>query len=422
MVVAVGLSLTMGLGAGCGGDVRAVRSQLGSPPPDEYTVVPPAMMTYILGDDMLLENRDNSGLVSTGTMATVCNSALAVTFLGEVAMFRNSLVYLMAGSGERAMLIANFSQASDPFGEGGPYGSGETFILRYAASEEVRRFSCGTDLRLGVLANAYDPATDTVIGWPQLPSLSDPCQNGKENNGLVNAYLTDPALNPESCYGPTPLAEHFKIMAMSWPGFLGGEPFVGVFWEDLRRDAIDRKVNGVEVDPYVVDHDFNDGGVALQFRPLQPTACGARSPGFWGGPGLGLVGAEDLAQLAALHLRDSAGGDFDPLTTDELGGWLRSASAFNMAYALSRQLAAMVLNVRLGALPSSAIVMAQGTRSGGASGYTTLRSLVDEADAELALHGFTNARSPWRTYQERLKTALDYANNNVSFWSCGRAP
>ena len=38
-----------------------------------------------------------------------------------------------------------------------------------------------------------------------------------------------------------------------------------------------------------------------------------------------------------------------------------------------------------------------------------------EANTELGLHGSTLAGSPYRNYQELLKTALDSANNNLTF-------
>ena len=38
-----------------------------------------------------------------------------------------------------------------------------------------------------------------------------------------------------------------------------------------------------------------------------------------------------------------------------------------------------------------------------------------EANTELGLHGLTTDGSPYRSYQESLKNALDAANNNLNF-------
>jgi hypothetical protein len=42
-----------------------------------------------------------------------------------------------------------------------------------------------------------------------------------------------------------------------------------------------------------------------------------------------------------------------------------------------------------------------------------------EANTELGLHGLTLSGSPYRSYQEALKNALDRANNNLSFVQSG---
>lgn len=95
--------------------------------------------------------------------------------------------------------------------------------------------------------------------------------------------------------------------------------------------------------------------------------------------------------------------------------WLLGATATNMAYMLSAQLAAMELNVEAGFVNGSALVYAPGTNSANGLGFAKISDLMAEANAELTLHGTALAGDSWRSYQEALKNALDKANNNQTF-------
>lgn len=136
----------------------------------------------------------------------------------------------------------------------------------------------------------------------------------------------------------------------------------------------------------------NTGNVAV---------CGASLP------------ASDLAWLVGLNLRDGAGNNFDPATYTVFRSWLLSASATNMAYMLSAQLSAMELNVLNGKVNGGAIIYAPGT--GGPSDFKTVCQVMTLANTELGLHGSVLSGSPYRTYQEALKNALDRANNDQNF-------
>lgn len=130
--------------------------------------------------------------------------------------------------------------------------------------------------------------------------------------------------------------------------------------------------------------------------------------------------ADELALLAALNLRNAAGGDFDPANYSQFRAWLLDARATNMAYMLSAQLAAMELNVEAGFVSGGALVyapellpfMPAGLNS---LGFISINDLTAAADAELWLHGYTPAGNADRAYQEALKNALDKANNNMTF-------
>jgi hypothetical protein len=120
----------------------------------------------------------------------------------------------------------------------------------------------------------------------------------------------------------------------------------------------------------------------------------------------------DLAWLTSLNLRDGAGNGFDPATYASFRTWILSATATNMAYMLSAQLAAMELNVLNGKVNGSAIVYAPGT---GGSDFKSICTLMGLANTELGAHASVLSGSPYRAYQEALKTALDRANNDLNF-------
>jgi hypothetical protein len=143
---------------------------------------------------------------------------------------------------------------------------------------------------------------------------------------------------------------------------------------------------------------------------------GGLTLGFWSNKnGLALVDPADRAALSALNLRNADGSAFDAATNAALKTWLLNASATNMAYMLSVQLAVMKLNVLNGFVSGSAVIHAPGASSADANGFMTVNALMAEADASLLANGVTVAAGPIRTYQEALKNALDKGNNNLNF-------
>jgi hypothetical protein len=95
--------------------------------------------------------------------------------------------------------------------------------------------------------------------------------------------------------------------------------------------------------------------------------------------------------------------------------WLLGATATNMSYMLSAQLAAMELNLEAGFVQPGALIYAPGTNSANGLGFATVGAVVAEAEAELCAHATAFAGDPNRAYQEALKNALDNANNNMTF-------
>jgi hypothetical protein len=159
-----------------------------------------------------------------------------------------------------------------------------------------------------------------------------------------------------------------------------------------------------------------DDNKTVEFGNLCLGAGGGLTLGFWSNKnGQALFGNDDLALMVRLNLRNADGTTFDPASYAKFRTWLLSATATNMAYMLSAQLAAMELNVFNGKVKGDALIYAPGTKSANDLGFATVNAVMEEANAELGLHGLTLADSPDRAYQEALKNALDKANNNTTF-------
>jgi hypothetical protein len=183
--------------------------------------------------------------------------------------------------------------------------------------------------------------------------------------------------------------------------------------------AIDKGGNVTNLDnfKYMVSVS-NDGGTTehLDFGNVCIGSGGGLTLGFWSNKnGQALFLSDDLALMVTLHLKNAIGDDFDPNNYTAFRTWLLGANATNMAYMLSAQLAAMELNVFNGKVSSSALIYAPGAKSASPTGFAKVSELMTEANAELSIHGLTNVAGVDRTYQETLKTALDNANNNMTF-------
>lgn len=155
----------------------------------------------------------------------------------------------------------------------------------------------------------------------------------------------------------------------------------------------------------------------VTFGNLCLGAGGGLTLGFWSNKnGAALY---NNAVAVAQNLRDASGNHFDPTNHKTFRTWILNASATNMAYMLSAQLAAMTQNVANGNVSGSALVYAPGTGAANPLGYATIAGLIAEANALLAANGYTVAAGPDRTAQEAVKNALDYANNNYNFVQAG---
>ncbi|MEX0630355.1 MAG: hypothetical protein WEE67_08370 [Chloroflexota bacterium] len=159
----------------------------------------------------------------------------------------------------------------------------------------------------------------------------------------------------------------------------------------------------------------------VEFGNLCLGPGGGHTLGYWsnrngqatmndsGGPG------SELTLLSLLNLKNAIGADFNPTTYAQFRTWLLHATAVNMAYMLSAQLAAMELNVEAGFVSGSALVYAPDVDDGDPSDFLTISSLMTLANTALGADGYTPAGDPNRDEQEDLKDALDAANNNLTF-------
>ncbi|HSU17945.1 hypothetical protein [Longimicrobium sp.] len=154
----------------------------------------------------------------------------------------------------------------------------------------------------------------------------------------------------------------------------------------------------------------------VTFGNLCVGAGGGLTLGFWSNKnGQSFIDAADLAMLTALNLRNANGTGFDPANYAGFRSWILSATATNMAYMLSAQLAAMELNVFNGKVNGGSLIYAPGSTSANALGFAAVNAVMAEANTELGAHGVATDGSAFRSYQEALKNALDRGNNNLNF-------
>jgi hypothetical protein len=154
----------------------------------------------------------------------------------------------------------------------------------------------------------------------------------------------------------------------------------------------------------------------VEFGNVCLGAGGGLTLGFWSNKnGQALFGEGDRLEMVALNLRNATGAPFDPASYTAFRTWILNATATNMAYMLSAQLATMRLNVYNGFVSGNALIYAPGTNSANLLGFATVNAVIAEANASLGAFGYTLYGHPQRAYQEALKNALDKANNNLNF-------
>jgi hypothetical protein len=192
--------------------------------------------------------------------------------------------------------------------------------------------------------------------------------------------------------------------------------------------------NWINTDPYEPDAFINPASLPFASITLAPGddktvafgnvcvgAGGGHTLGFWsnknGQATMSDYGADgpELQMLRDASLRNANGSAFDPTTYAQFRTWLLSANAVNMAYMLSAQYAAMLLNVEAGFVSPLALAW-------NGSSFVTISSLLAAAETQLVANGSTPDGNANRSAQEQLKTTLDAANNNTNFVQATACP
>jgi len=146
------------------------------------------------------------------------------------------------------------------------------------------------------------------------------------------------------------------------------------------------------------------GCITFDFGDFCLGAGGGLTLGFWSNKnGQSLFGADDLALMVNLPLKNADLSDFNPTSYTAFRTWILAANAVQMKNMLSAQLAAMELNVLNGVVSGNAFTYTPGL------GVLTVNQLMNAAIADL------NDPNSTRAHNELLKNALDGLNNNRYF-------
>lgn len=259
----------------------------------------------------------------------------------------------------------------------------------------------------------WDHATEPGLqGW--LIDMTD---------GVSDVFTTD--VGGE--FGAQVVADGYTLRERQpLPFTIGGGPATG-YWSQTGNttdQTADAGGNTSTLNPdksysvTVVDEGETTG---LNFGNVCYVRPGGRTLGFWSNKnGLGLMTAADFTTLTALNLRNANGSDRDftaSLASNKtaFNAWLLSASATNMAYMLSAQMAATRMDVDHGFTDPAILV----------DGAMNVAALIVYGNSLLAnpIAGGTFAgqngsvtvgSGALRTEQERVKNIFDKINNNGS--------
>lgn len=115
--------------------------------------------------------------------------------------------------------------------------------------------------------------------------------------------------------------------------------------------------------------------------------------------------ANDLAMLTGLNLVDANGNPFDPTSAAALKTWLLNATAQNMSYMLSAQLATLELNIAHNVVTAGDQVCEANNE--------TIGDIANDANTYLSTNTFVLGGNPERPAGDSLETLIDEINNNL---------
>jgi hypothetical protein len=136
--------------------------------------------------------------------------------------------------------------------------------------------------------------------------------------------------------------------------------------------------------------------------------CNARTVGYWRNQH-GLCKVQQfnlLPTLPMLQIVNTFGCRVAPGSLWQFRSYLQNANAWNMAYQLSAQLVAMHCNVAVGFVHPDCVIQDP------VLGTMTIAQLLQQSVVSLVANPYTPPCTLARRHQERLKNALDRANNN----------
>ena len=172
---------------------------------------------------------------------------------------------------------------------------------------------------------------------------------------------------------------------------------------------------------------ITDDRVDVKFGNVCLGPGGGLSKGFWtnknGEAKINDNGgaASELNTLSVdYNLVNANGTPFNPTTYSQFKAWLGSATATNMSYMLSAQLAAMILNVESGSVSGASLIYAPelipfATPGLTPAGFISINDLILAANTALGADGFTPSGDLNRPVQEALKNVLDRGDNNIGY-------
>lgn len=146
--------------------------------------------------------------------------------------------------------------------------------------------------------------------------------------------------------------------------------------------------------------------------------------GYWTNKnGQAVITGSDLSVLSGLNLVNAAGTHQTFTAKSALATWLLNATATNMAYMLSAQLAAVQLSVAHGTNGNATVVATNLLPFAPITGLSPLgtisiNNLIAAANASLGANPNTPAGNSARAYQEALKNALEKVASGSAVQVC----
>jgi len=345
------------------------------------------------------------------------------TVVNHVASYTGTHATGTSLNGNSLVQLVPFDNTDNP---------GQVYILALCEVGAIRPSQCKFDAFRAPPDVACDPEVDpncdpgggieSVFGTVAGEKYYDANANGQLDVGEVGIVGWPIWFHDQVSDTLTTDEQGEFVVSMMADTYTFGETVAGAPWFQTGNVVSQLEVVGDATASLNPDKTYSVGLVddsnvlGVYFGNLCIGAGGGLTLGFWSNKnGQALIGADDLAMLVSLNLRNANGSTYDPPSKTSFRTWVLNATATNMAYMLSAQMATMSLNVYNGFVSSSSLVCAPGTLSANVNGFATVGALLTEADTTLGSNGYTVASGAVRSYQEVVKNTLDNANNNRTF-------